>query len=496
MSTSQEFSVNKLGQKGVVHLLLPIILILGLIAGVYLVTSGNPLKLFSKASNPPIVFKSADGTSLPLNSNGIPQATSANVRVELTSTLGAPISVSGPVSGPNTTGTVSYRTAFNPTDLGNAVFTPYTTEPTIYNISFPTTTGVQYYWVEFKATDGRVDRRSAQIELVSITSTPAPSVSPAPVFRLYNRRNGDHLFTVSSQEKDSALRNGYISEGTGFYALFNPSTDYSPVYRFYYPRTGEHFYTANQNEANTVTRSGFTGEGIAFYASTVSRAGLVPVYRFISRGSNFHFYTASESEKNSLVSSRSFRLEGIAFYTPVSAPIVPPSPTPAPTVAPTPRPVTSKRVFVTSTTYNGNLGGLTGADSKCQARANAANLGGSWKAWLADAANSPQTTFNKFNGPYKRIDGVIVANSWKDLTDGSLQNGINITEIGRTSYNNTLWANTSYYGGPGGPNCKSWRSALSTDSGTGATAGVTTSDWAGYGVKQCTSNMPLYCFEQ
>ena len=40
----------KLNQKGIIHLLLPIILILGLIVGVYLVTSGNPLKLFSKAS--------------------------------------------------------------------------------------------------------------------------------------------------------------------------------------------------------------------------------------------------------------------------------------------------------------------------------------------------------------------------------------------------------------------------------------------------------------
>src|SRR3989339_2185355 len=40
----------RLGERGIVHLLIPIILILGLIAGVYLVTSGNPLKLFSRAS--------------------------------------------------------------------------------------------------------------------------------------------------------------------------------------------------------------------------------------------------------------------------------------------------------------------------------------------------------------------------------------------------------------------------------------------------------------
>ena len=54
-----------------------------------------------------------------------------------------------------------------------------------------------------------------------------------------------------------------------------------------------------------------------------------------------------------------------------------PSPTPAP-----------KRVFVTSTTYKGNLGGLAGADAKCQTRANAASLGGTWKAWLSDSTTS------------------------------------------------------------------------------------------------------------
>lgn len=40
----------KLNQQGVIHLLLPLILIAGIIGGVYLITNGNPLKLFSRAS--------------------------------------------------------------------------------------------------------------------------------------------------------------------------------------------------------------------------------------------------------------------------------------------------------------------------------------------------------------------------------------------------------------------------------------------------------------
>ena len=57
--------------------------------------------------------------------------------------------------------------------------------------------------------------------------------------------------------------------------------------------------------------------------------------------------------------------------------IVQTSPAPSPTTLPT------YKVFNSSTSYNGNLGGLTGADAKCQSRAAAAGLTGTYKAWLS-----------------------------------------------------------------------------------------------------------------
>jgi hypothetical protein len=91
-----------------------------------------------------------------------------------------------------------------------------------------------------------------------------------------------------------------------------------------------------------------------------------------------------------------------------------------------------KRVFMTSTTYNANLGGVAGADSKCQARANAASLGGTWKAWISTSASSPATTFTQNAFPYSMINGVQVASNWADLTDGSVAALININEFGST----------------------------------------------------------------
>lgn len=145
-----------------------------------------------------------------------------------------------------------------------------------------------------------------------LTPTPTP-VTYTAIYRLFNSRNGDHLYTASTQERDNAIKIGYKFEGIGFFS--NASTAYNPVYRFYRPRTGEHFYTADQTEANAVKKYGYSPEGTAFYATVSSVSGLTPVFRLINKSSGFHFYTASDLEKNTLVNSGTFKLEGIAFYT-------------------------------------------------------------------------------------------------------------------------------------------------------------------------------------
>ena len=49
--------------------------------------------------------------------------------------------------------------------------------------------------------------------------------------------------------------------------------------------------------------------------------------------------------------------------------------------------------FVTSQQNSGNLGGLAGADAKCQSRANTGGLPGSYGAWLSTGQGSPQSRF-------------------------------------------------------------------------------------------------------
>src|SRR5438309_187118 len=81
---------------------------------------------------------------------------------------------------------------------------------------------------------------------------------------------------------------------------------------------------------------------------------------------------------------------------------------------------TPKRVFVTSTTHTGALGGLAGADAICAARAAAANLDGTYKAWLSTPAESAAARLTHSSAQYHLVDGTPIAASWDDLVGSGL----------------------------------------------------------------------------
>ncbi len=172
--------------------------------------------------------------------------------------------------------------------------------------------------------------------------------------------------------------------------------------------------------------------------------------------------------------------------------------------------VPPRRVFVTSTLYSPTLGGLAGGDARCQARAVAGGLSGTWRAWLADATGSPSTRFTRSGGAYQLLNGVTIALNWADLTDGTLLAPINLTELrGPPPTPNpfilsepTVWTGANANGtAVAGDNCVNWTSADTTTShvvteGRSDRADATWSlsrTWSG---GPCSWQRPLYCFEQ
>ena len=128
------------------------------------------------------------------------------------------------------------------------------------------------------------------------------------LYRLYNKNNGEHFYTLSSSERNNLIRLGWNYEGTGWYV----KGDGSPVYRVYNKNSGEHFYTKYSGEVDSLLRAGWRNEGTGWYTQSSG----VPVYRLFnpnSRNAGSHHFTKSAGERDSLV-NRGWKYEGVAYY--------------------------------------------------------------------------------------------------------------------------------------------------------------------------------------
>ena len=167
-----------------------------------------------------------------------------------------------------------------------------------------------------------------------------------------------------------------------------------------------------------------------------------------------------------------------------------------------------KIVFVSSTTYTGDLGGLAGADAICNYLANlTASIPGRFMAWLSDSQQSPATRFVKSTGSYKLLDGRTVAPSWQALTSGGVLNApIDVDQNGARHPFDAIpvWTATLGDGtlAPAGPSpdhtCSDW--TVGSDSGIFTTVGfaqMTDFNWTQWpGDVSCDTQARLYCFQQ
>jgi hypothetical protein len=144
-------------------------------------------------------------------------------------------------------------------------------------------------------------------------------------------------------------------------------------------------------------------------------------------------------------------------------------------------------VFVTSQTFSGNLGGLAGADAACNAAAAAANLSGSYRAYLGVPGKLPKDRLG--NGPFHRVDGKRVGNDKADLLDLFLHAPIGITELG-TWVSSDVWVNTFT---SGDYHCSSWTSSSPSLKGGFGRSDALYNSWQTYNNGSCDLQKRLYC---
>ena len=165
-----------------------------------------------------------------------------------------------------------------------------------------------------------------------------------------------------------------------------------------------------------------------------------------------------------------------------------------------PRQRWARLAFVTTATGSGHLStwtqaggaeGVAAGDNVCRAEAATAGVpqAATFKAWLSAGATGAATRFSN-DGPWRRPDGVRVADNLAGLTSGRLLAPINQTLDGTYLGGDLVWTGTQL-DGSASLNCEGWSNASAE--GVPGWANGSYSSWTFLGAGPCNEPMRLYC---
>ncbi len=160
-------------------------------------------------------------------------------------------------------------------------------------------------------------------------------------------------------------------------------------------------------------------------------------------------------------------------------------------------------MFATSSTYNGNLGGLTGADGLCAAAAKNSGLPGTYVAWLATTTTTALSRLGSARGwlltngaPF--ADTIGVSGGKTGIRNGQIFSGPTFDEFGDNSSASqlaTAWTGANEDGSlVSGNNCSDWTSSTSATNGLNGTQSYGSGQWTNQFVQNCASSSSIYCF--
>jgi hypothetical protein len=158
-------------------------------------------------------------------------------------------------------------------------------------------------------------------------------------------------------------------------------------------------------------------------------------------------------------------------------------------------------IFVTAEVWTGDLGGVSGADEKCQTAAAGVSLRGKFLALLSvekGAAGSNGVnaiTRVPIRGIIQDTNGKVIAESAADWWDNSSPTLLNVTEQ-RTpvSSSHQVWTGTTIQGYATGKSCGGWFDSAASAIGTFGS--IRASEYVGSGDDDCSVLRHLYCISE
>lgn len=179
------------------------------------------------------------------------------------------------------------------------------TEGTDYTVAYSNNVGPGTATVTITGIGGYTGSTSLTFLIVE------PPVATVPMYRLYNRWSGEHLFTTDYSEYSYLGSIGWTQEGVAWNA---PASGGTPVWRLYNPYSGDHLYTGSASEYAYLGSIGWRQEGESFRSADASSGG-APIYRLYNRWltAGTHLFTTDASEY-SYLGTLGWSQEGEAFY--------------------------------------------------------------------------------------------------------------------------------------------------------------------------------------
>lgn len=150
-------------------------------------------------------------------------------------------------------------------------------------------------------------------------------------------------------------------------------------------------------------------------------------------------------------------------------------------------------IFVTQTTYSGNLIGISGANAKCQSDANATGLTGyTIKALISDASQNAKNVLPVAQQvqPVYRLDGTTqIAANWAALWNTA---AIPLSKSVTETYGE-FWTGSETNGNVATSTCNNWTEGTSMVYAMVGRYNVINFGWIAFGSRPCNNNRNLYC---
>ena len=153
------------------------------------------------------------------------------------------------------------------------------------------------------------------------------------------------------------------------------------------------------------------------------------------------------------------------------------------------------RIFITSSYHAGNFGGIESADGVCQSLADAAALGGTFRAIVSQDGDAAADRLT-ITGPVRNMEDVVIAEDGPGLWDGMIADAITVDEQGMTDANGAVWTGTLADGSAAPDNCSNWTSDSPLGDGHKALKEQTNAGWIAHSLDNCNKSFHLYCIEQ